>query len=69
MGGRLQQLPDIDPMTKMWISFIGIGLMILAAVVIMFARQKTKGWIRAVLSFIAFVLLLFGFAYGLISIV
>jgi len=43
--------------------------MILAAVVIMFARQKTKGWLRAVLSFIAFVLLLFGFAYGLISIV
>lgn len=60
---------EIDSMTKMWISFLGIGLMILAALVIMFARLKTKGWIRAVLSIVAFVLLVFGFIYGMISIV
>ena len=58
----------MDPMTKMWVSFVGIGLMVLAAVVITFARLKTKGWIRFVLSLIAFLLLIAGFVYGAISI-
>ncbi|GGF87858.1 DUF2768 family protein [Paenibacillus abyssi] len=58
----------MDPMTKMWVSFIGIGLMALAAVVITIARTKTRGVVRIILSIIAFVLLLFGFLYGFISI-
>ncbi|MBD3918783.1 DUF2768 domain-containing protein [Paenibacillus sp. PR3] len=54
----------MDPMTKMWISFLGIGLMAFAAFLISFARYKTKGAVRAVLSLIAFVMLIFGFIYG-----
>lgn len=59
----------MDAMTKMWISFIGIGLMAIAAAVITFARLKTKGVIKFVLSLIAFVLLILGFVYGLFSII
>ncbi|WP_276351664.1 DUF2768 family protein [Cohnella caldifontis] len=59
----------MDPMTKMWVSFIGMGLMVLAAVVITFARLKTKGWIRFVLSLIAFALLIAGMICGLAAIV
>jgi hypothetical protein len=59
----------MDPMTKMWVSFIGMGLMVLAAVVITFARLKTRGWIRFVLSLIAFVLLIAGMICGLAAII
>jgi hypothetical protein len=59
----------LDPMTKMWVSFLGIGLMVLAAVVITFARLKTKGWVRLVLSLAAFAMLLFGLVYGMVAIV
>lgn len=58
----------MDGMTKMWISFLGIGLMAVAAFLITFARVKTKGVTKFILSFIAFVLLIFGFIYGLFSI-
>ncbi|MDF2835544.1 MAG: hypothetical protein K0Q63_1184 [Paenibacillus sp.] len=58
----------MDAMTKMWVSFIGIGLMALAAFLITFARVKTKGAVKLVLSIIAFVLLVFGFIYGFFSI-
>ncbi|MEK3881466.1 DUF2768 family protein [Paenibacillus sp. PL2-23] len=58
----------MDAMTKMWISFLGIGLMAIAAFLITFARVKTKGFIKFILSFIAFILLLFGFIYGFFSI-
>ncbi|GAC41873.1 DUF2768 family protein [Paenibacillus popilliae] len=57
----------MDGMTKMWVSFIGIGLMTFSALLIMFARMKTKGWVKGVLSFIAFIMLLAGMLYGLIS--
>lgn len=59
----------MDPMEKMWVSFLGIGLMVVAAVIISFARLKTRGWIKFVLSSIAFVLLLFGFVYGMFAII
>ncbi|WP_270171607.1 DUF2768 family protein [Paenibacillus sp. SYP-B4298] len=58
----------MDAMTKMWVSFIGIGLMALAAVVITVARTKTRGFVRIILSIIAFVLLVVGFIYGFASI-
>lgn len=58
----------MDAMTKMWVSFIGIGLMALAAVIITFARLKTKGIIRIILSIVAFVCLVLGFIYGFFSI-
>ncbi|MUT65496.1 DUF2768 family protein [Paenibacillus sp. NEAU-GSW1] len=59
----------MDPMTKMWVSFIGIGLMAIAAVIITFARLKTKGAVKFILSLVAFVLLVFGFIYGMFSII
>lgn len=59
----------MDPMTKMWVSFIGIGLMVLAAAIVTFARLKTKGFIRFILSMTAFLTLLVGMLCGLISIV
>ncbi|MBB6635403.1 DUF2768 family protein [Cohnella thailandensis] len=59
----------MDPMMKMWVSFVGIGLMVLAAVVVMFARAKTKGILRFILSFIAFMFLLSGMLCGFIAIV
>ncbi|HEX7057616.1 MAG TPA: DUF2768 family protein [Bacilli bacterium] len=40
------------------ISFWALGLMIAAALLVTFARKKTKGAIRFVLSAIAFLLLL-----------
>jgi hypothetical protein len=59
----------MDPMTKMWVSFVAIGLMVLASLVITFARAKTKGAIRFVLTLFAFILLLLSLLYGFISIV
>ncbi|WP_028544238.1 DUF2768 family protein [Paenibacillus taiwanensis] len=59
----------MDSMTKMWVSFIGLGLMALSAIIVMFARYKTKGWIKGILTFVAFILLLAGMLYGFISIV
>ncbi|MFD2332155.1 DUF2768 family protein [Cohnella sp. GCM10020058] len=59
----------MDPMMKMWVSFVGIGLMVLSAVLIMLARAKTKGALRFGLSFVAFIMLLVGMVCGLISII
>jgi hypothetical protein len=58
----------MDAMTKMWVSFVGIGLMVLAAVIITFARLKTRGWVRLILSVVAFILLLAGLVYGMVAI-
>ncbi|MFF2482147.1 DUF2768 family protein [Paenibacillus sp. NPDC058071] len=59
----------MDPMTKMWVSFVGIGLMAIAAVIITFARLKTKGVLKFVLSIIAFITLFIGFICGVVSII
>lgn len=48
----------MSPMDKMWASFIAIGLMVLASFLITFARSKTKGVVRIVLSMVAFLLFL-----------
>ncbi|REE94264.1 uncharacterized protein DUF2768 [Paenibacillus taihuensis] len=58
----------MDPMMKMWVSFVGIGLMALAAVMISLARLKTKGILRVILSMTAFLLLVIGGFLGLFSI-
>lgn len=58
----------LDAMSKMWVSLIGIGLMVAAALIITFARNKTKGWVRFVLTLIAIILLLYGFLCGLLAI-
>jgi sorbitol-specific phosphotransferase system component IIBC len=59
----------MDAMTKMWVSLVGIGLMAIAAFLITFARYKTKGVIKFVLSLIAFISLVVGFFLGVLSII
>jgi len=46
----------MSSMDKMWASLIAIGLMLVATVLITVARTKTTGFIRVVLSIIAFLL-------------
>jgi len=58
----------MDPMTKMWVSLIGIGLMALAAVLITVARYKLKGVFKFLLSIIAFGFLVVGGIMGFLSI-
>lgn len=60
-------MEQLSGMEKMWASFIAIGLMVVASLLISFARVKTKGVVKAVLSIIAFVILLVGILYMLIS--
>ncbi|MCA0754429.1 DUF2768 domain-containing protein [Paenibacillus sp. N4] len=59
----------MDGMTKMWVSLFGIGMMAIAALLITFARLKTKGILKFVLSLLAFIILIVGFICGLISII
>ncbi|WP_139994673.1 DUF2768 family protein [Paenibacillus paridis] len=59
----------MDAMTKMWVSLFGIGMMAIAALLITFARLKTKGVLKFVLSLVAFIVLIIGFICGLISII
>jgi hypothetical protein len=44
----------MSSMDKMWASFVAMGLMVVASLLITFARAKTKGLLRFVLSLIAF---------------
>jgi Protein of unknown function (DUF2768) len=48
----------LSSMTKMYISLGAILVLVLASLLITFARTKTKGIPRFVLSFIAFALLI-----------
>lgn len=59
----------MDGMTKMWVSLFGIGMMAIAALLITFARLKTKGVVKFVLTLLAFFVLIIGFICGLISII
>jgi hypothetical protein len=58
----------MNPMDKMWASFVAIGLMAGASFLITFARNRTKGVLRVVLSIIAFLLFLPILVYMLVSI-
>ncbi|ULO09300.1 DUF2768 family protein [Paenibacillus sp. 19GGS1-52] len=58
----------MDPMTKMWLSLIAILIMGLSVFLITFARSKTKGWLRGVLSLVAFIIMLIGLLGGVASI-
>jgi hypothetical protein len=59
----------LNPMQKMWASLYGIGLMVIAALIITFVRTKLSGFWRVLLSFVAFICLLFGMILGLIAII
>ncbi|CAM2802833.1 DUF2768 domain-containing protein [Paenibacillus sediminis] len=59
----------MDAMTKMWVSIIAILIMGLSVFLITFARTKTKGIVRGILSIIAFVIMLIGFLSGVVVLV
>jgi putative flippase GtrA len=48
----------MSSMDKMWASLIAIGLMFVATALITFARAKTKGLLRFLLSLAAFLLII-----------
>jgi hypothetical protein len=52
-------------MQKMFISLSAIGLMGFASTLIMFARYRTKGIMKVILSFMAYLLLVPNFVYAL----
>ena len=59
----------MSPLDKMWASFIPIGLMIVASLLITYARTRTTGAVRAVLSVIAFLLFIPILVYMLLSMI
>jgi len=48
----------MSSMDKMWASLAAIALMFVATGLITFARSKTRGVVRALLSFVAFLLII-----------
>lgn len=58
----------MSSMDKMWASFIALGLMAVATLLITFARAKTRGVAKFILSLIAFLLFIPILLYMLVSI-
>lgn len=58
----------MSSLDKMWASFIAIGLMVAASLLITFARSKTTGFVRVILSAIAFLLFIPILLYMAVSI-
>lgn len=57
----------MSSLDKMWASFVAIGLMAVSSLLITYARTRTKGFLRIVLSVIAFLMLLVSIVYMLVS--
>jgi len=57
----------MSPMDKMWASFVALGCMAAASLLITYARAKTKGAVRVVLSIVAFALLVLMVPFALLS--
>jgi hypothetical protein len=47
-------------MLKMYISFAGMILLILAIGLILLSRHKLKGWFAGIISFLAYISFIFG---------
>lgn len=58
----------MSSMDKMWASFVAIGLMAIASIIISIARTRTKGILRFILSFIAFLMFIPILLYMFVSI-
>ncbi|MCY9664722.1 DUF2768 family protein [Paenibacillus alginolyticus] len=57
----------MSSLDKMWASFVAIGLMVVASLLISYARTRTSGALRVVLSVIAFFLFIPILLYMLLS--
>ena len=49
-----------NSMLKMYISFVGMGLLILAIGFILLSRYKLKGWLSGIVATIAYISLILG---------
>jgi hypothetical protein len=58
---------ELSSMDKMWASFYAMGFMVLASLLISFARTRTRGVLRIVLSAISFIILFVSIVYMLLS--
>jgi len=65
---EVEKMTDMNGLTTMWIALSSIGLMVLSAVAITFARLRTKGFMRILVSTVAVLMLLVGSLLGLIVI-
>lgn len=45
---------------KMYVSFVGMGLLIIAIGLILFSRYKLKGWLAGIVAAIAYICLIIG---------
>ncbi|MFD0694847.1 DUF2768 family protein [Paenibacillus sp. GCM10027628] len=57
----------MSSLDKMWASFVAIGLMVVASLLISYARTRTQGAVRVILSTIAFLLFVPIMLYMLLS--
>jgi predicted membrane protein len=57
----------MSPLDKMWASFVALGCMAIASLLITYARNRTKGAVRIVLSVVAFALLVLMVPFALLS--
>ncbi|HZG75232.1 MAG TPA: DUF2768 family protein [Paenibacillus sp.] len=57
----------MSPLDKMWASFVALGFMAIASLLITYARNRTKGAVRVVLSIVAFALLVLMVPFALLS--
>jgi hypothetical protein len=57
----------MSPLDKMWASFVAIGLMVVSSLLITYARTRTTGTVRIILSVIAFILFIPILIYMLLS--
>jgi hypothetical protein len=58
----------MDPLDKMWSSFVAIGLMAVASLLISFARTRPPGLIRWLLSSLAILLFIPILLYAIVAI-
>ncbi|SFA73599.1 Protein of unknown function [Lentibacillus halodurans] len=49
-----------ESMLNMWISFVGMGLLLVAMGLILLSRYKLKGFLSAIVSLLAYLSLLVG---------
>jgi hypothetical protein len=64
---RIGEFEYMSGLDKMWASFVAMGLMVLASLLITYARQRTQGALRLVLSIIAFLIFIPILIYMLVS--
>jgi hypothetical protein len=59
----------VSPLDKMWSSFVAIGLMAGASVLIVYARSRTRRIVRVLGTIVATMLLLLAIVYALAALV